>query len=73
MRRTAAHLAIDPNFARLARVYGARGVATGLETEVGPEMNAAFAHDQPVMIDVRSRLDHISAYTTLAQLGAAAS
>ncbi len=40
---------------------------------VAPIERSVFAHDGPVVIDMRSGFDHFSAHAPLAQLGAAAS
>jgi len=58
----------NPDFARLAEAFGARGLSIGTPAEVGPVVREALAADGPVVVDVKTSLEHISAYTTLEKL-----
>ncbi|HEV2547730.1 MAG TPA: thiamine pyrophosphate-dependent enzyme [Stellaceae bacterium] len=66
-RRIATDLA-NPDFARLGEAFGAKGLTLEREAEIERVLDAAFASAGPVVIDVRTSLEYISAFTTLAAL-----
>jgi acetolactate synthase-1/2/3 large subunit len=69
-RRIATDLA-NPDFARLAEAFGATGIRVEHEAEIESALDRAFAAAGPVLIDVRTSLEHISAFTTLSAIAAA--
>jgi acetolactate synthase I/II/III large subunit len=69
-RRIATDLA-NPDFARLAEAFGATGIRVEREADIDAALDRAFAAAGPVLIDVRTSLEHISAFTTLSALAAA--
>jgi acetolactate synthase-1/2/3 large subunit len=66
--RIAATELTNPDFAALAEAFGARGIVIDKVADVAEAVMAALAHDGPVVVEVRSSLDHISAYTTIDRL-----
>jgi acetolactate synthase-1/2/3 large subunit len=66
-RRIATDLA-NPDFARLGDAFGAAGLTLEREADIERVLDAAFASAGPVVIDVRTSLEYISAFTTLAAL-----
>jgi acetolactate synthase-1/2/3 large subunit len=60
----------NPDFAVLAEAFGARGLRLDRAVDAGDVVRDALATPGPVIVDVRSSLSHISAYTTIAQLRA---
>jgi acetolactate synthase-1/2/3 large subunit len=69
-RRIATDLA-NPDFARLAEAFGATGIKIERDDEIDGALDRAFAATRPVLIDVRTSLEHISAFTTLGAIAAA--
>jgi acetolactate synthase-1/2/3 large subunit len=69
-RRIATDLA-NPDFARLAEAFGATGITIERDDEIDGALDRAFAAAGPVLIDVRTSLEHISAFTTLSAIAAA--
>jgi acetolactate synthase-1/2/3 large subunit len=63
----------NPDFAQLARAFGATGLVVETESDIENAVAAALAADGPVVVDVRASLEAISAYTTITQLHGAAS
>ncbi|HYM03385.1 MAG TPA: thiamine pyrophosphate-dependent enzyme [Stellaceae bacterium] len=66
-RRIATDLA-NPDFTRLAQAFGATGIKIEREDDIDGSLEAAFAATGPVVIEVRTSLEYISAYTTLSAL-----
>jgi acetolactate synthase I/II/III large subunit len=66
-RRIATDLA-NPDFARLGEAFGATGLTLEREADIDRVLDAAFADTGPVVVDVRTSLEYISAFTTLAAL-----
>ena len=66
--RTAATELSNPNFAALAEAFGAKGIVIDEVADVERSVEEALAHEGAVVVDVRSSLDHISAYTTIDRL-----
>jgi acetolactate synthase-1/2/3 large subunit len=69
-RRIATDLA-NPDFARLAEAFGATGIRVEREAEIEGALDRALAAPGPALIDVRTSLEHISAFTTLSAVAGA--
>lgn len=69
-RRIATDL-VNPDFARLAEAFGAIGITVEHEAQIDGALDRALAAPGPAVIDVRTSLEHISAFTTLAAIAAA--
>jgi acetolactate synthase-1/2/3 large subunit len=61
------HLA-NPDFAKLAEAFGAKGLKVERAEDCAPALEAALAHDGPALIDVRTSLELITAATTITEL-----
>jgi acetolactate synthase I/II/III large subunit len=70
-RRIATDL-VNPDFAKLAEAFGATGIRVEREAELEPALDWALAVPGPALIDVQTSLEHISAFTTLGAVAAAA-
>jgi len=66
-RKVATHLA-NPDFAKFGEAFGALGLRLDRQADCQAVVRRALAHDGAVVVDVRSSLEQISAYTTLAAL-----
>jgi acetolactate synthase-1/2/3 large subunit len=66
--RVAATDLVNPDFAAWARSFGAEGLTISTIDEVEDVVAMALACDRAVVVDVRSSLEAISAYTTIAKL-----
>jgi len=66
--RIAATELTNPNFAALAEAFGAKGIVIDKVADVAEAVTEAMTHEGPVVVEVRSSLDHISAYTTIDRL-----
>jgi acetolactate synthase-1/2/3 large subunit len=62
---------VNPDFAALARSFGAIGLTLAKSTDSAKVVAEALAAKGPAVIDVRSSLEHISAFTTLSALAPA--
>lgn len=58
----------NPDFAKLAEAYGARGLTIERIEDAPAVVEAALQDSGPVVVQVRSALEHINAFTTLTQL-----
>ena len=58
----------NPDFASLARAFGAKGLSIRTAADAEPVVAEALASDGPVVVDVAASLQHISAFTTLDKL-----
>jgi acetolactate synthase I/II/III large subunit len=58
----------NPDFAALATAYGALGLDVQNSSEIGDALEQALEHPGPVLINIHSSLEHISAYTTIERL-----
>ena len=63
----------EPVIAAFARAFGAVGITVSTSAEAPAAVAQALAADGPAVIDVRSSLEHISAFTTLSAMAAASS
>lgn len=61
----------NPDFAALARAFGAKGLSVQRPEDCAPALKEALAHDGPALLDVTASLENISAYATLSGLRAA--
>lgn len=55
----------NPDFAKLAESYGARGLTIARIEDAARVVAEAMAEPGPVVVDVRTALNHISAFATL--------
>jgi acetolactate synthase-1/2/3 large subunit len=58
----------NPDFAAWGRAFGALGLTATTPAEAVEAAARALAHDGPVVVDVKSSLEAISAYTTISKL-----
>ena len=58
----------NPDFAAWGRSFGALGLTISDPGQVADVVAEALAHDGPVVVDVKSSLEAISAYTTISKL-----
>jgi hypothetical protein len=61
----------NPDFASLAEALGAAGIKVARDDEIEAALDRAFAAKGPALIDVKTSLEHISAFTTLGAIAAA--
>lgn len=59
---------VNPDFAALARAFGATGISVTRPAEADFALRQALATPGPVVIDVHSSLDHLTAYTSISKL-----
>lgn len=59
---------LNPNFAQLAKAYGARGLMIETIDEAREVVEQALAEPGPVVVSVSSAVEHISAFATLSDL-----
>ena len=69
--RTIATDLTNPDFAALAEAFGATGLTIAAPDEAAPVVRRALATEGPVLVEVQTSLEHISAYTTLHDIAAA--
>ncbi len=69
--RVSATELVNPDFAALARSFGATGLNLTKSADSAAMVAQALAAKGPAVIDVRSSLEHISAFTTLSALAPA--
>ena len=53
---------------KFADAYGAKGLRIESDDEMPSVVAEALAHDGPVLIDVRTSLEYIAAYTTISDI-----
>jgi acetolactate synthase-1/2/3 large subunit len=71
-RRVSATDLTNPDFAQLARAFGATGMTIERDEDIEDVVARALAAEGTVIVDVRASLEAISAYTTIGRLHAAA-
>ncbi|MFM9850840.1 MAG: thiamine pyrophosphate-dependent enzyme [Hyphomicrobiaceae bacterium] len=59
----------NPDFVRWAESFGAKGLSIKSLKEAAGVVEEALAHDGPVVVDVKTALEHISPFANLADLG----
>ena len=68
--RESATALVNPNFAGLAREFGALGIAVRHSSDIHAALEQALAADGPVVISVRTSLTQISVGASIDQLRA---
>lgn len=58
----------NPDFAKWGESFGARGVTITKDDDVAAMVADVMAHEGPVVVDVRSSLERISAYVSMGDL-----
>jgi acetolactate synthase-1/2/3 large subunit len=66
--RPAATDLVNPDFAKLAEAFGARGLVVAHERDVAGAVDKALAHDGPVVVDMRTSIEQISAFASLQEI-----
>jgi acetolactate synthase-1/2/3 large subunit len=66
--RTLATNLYNPNFAALAEAHGAKGFTIERDDQIKSIVAAAMAHNGPALVQVKTSLEHIAAYTTMTAL-----
>ena len=66
--RTIATELRNPDFARMAEAFGAKAFRIDRNADIDAALEGALAADGPSLIEVRTSLEHISAFTTLGAL-----
>ena len=66
--RTIATELKNPDFARMAEAFGAKAFRIDRNADIDAALEGALAADGPSLIEVRTSLEHISAFTTLGAL-----
>jgi acetolactate synthase I/II/III large subunit len=56
---------VNPDFARLAEAFGALGIRVQQDHDTGPSLAKALACGGPAVVEVRTSLQHITAWRTL--------
>ena len=59
---------VNPDFAAWGAAFGAKGLTIRDDSEVEAVVAEAMTHDGPVVVDVHSSLERISAYVSMADL-----
>ena len=62
----------NPDFVLLAEAYGLKGFKIEADDDIKPAIAEAFAVDGPSLIEVKTSLEYISAFTTISQIRSAA-
>jgi acetolactate synthase-1/2/3 large subunit len=58
----------NPDFARLAEAFGAKAFRIDRTADIDTALEGALAAEGPSLVEVRTSLEHISAFTTLSAL-----
>ncbi|NQV57614.1 MAG: hypothetical protein HQ503_17260 [Rhodospirillales bacterium] len=66
--RTIATELPNPDFAKLAEAFGAKGLKIDSDADIAPVTKEALATDGPVLIEVRTSLEYIAAYVTMTDI-----
>ena len=66
--RVAGTQLVNPDFAKLAEAYGARGLTLSDPADAARVTDEALATDGPVVVDMRTNVENITAFATLADL-----
>lgn len=59
---------VNPDFARWGEAFGAKGITIKLGDDIAAKVAEAMAHDGPVVVDVHSSLERISAFLSMSDL-----
>jgi acetolactate synthase-1/2/3 large subunit len=57
----------NPDFARMAEAFGALGLTVHTDEQVGPCLAKALEYHGPAVVEVRTSLEHITAYRRLTE------
>ncbi|HJN46295.1 MAG: thiamine pyrophosphate-binding protein [Vicinamibacterales bacterium] len=63
----------NPDFAAMGEAFGARGLVLDTPGDTAAVVREALGHDGPVVVDVRTSLEHLSTFSTLTSLAAPSS
>jgi acetolactate synthase-1/2/3 large subunit len=66
--RTLATNLYNPNFAAVAEAHGAKGFTIERDDQIKSVVAEAMAHKGPALVQVKTSLEYIAAYTTMTQL-----
>lgn len=66
--RTLATNLLNPDFAKLAEAYGMQGFKIETDDDIKSVIAEAFVVDGPSLIEVKTSLEYISAFTTISQM-----
>ena len=66
--RTLATDLCNPDFVAVAEAYGIKGYRIEDDNQIASVIKAAFSLEGPCLIDVKTSLEYISAYTTISEL-----
>jgi acetolactate synthase-1/2/3 large subunit len=66
--RVAGTTLTNPDFAALGAAYGALGLTIASPDQADNVVQAALDHDGPVVVDVRTSIERLSAFSTLSGL-----
>jgi len=66
--RVSATALANPDFAALARAFGAEGLTVAEPWQAGPALADALVAEGPALVDVRASLENLSAYATVTGL-----
>ena len=66
--RVAGTTLTNPDFAALGVAYGVRGLTIDAPEQADEVVRTALAHDGPVVVDIRTSLERLSAFSTLSGL-----
>ncbi|HKF71314.1 MAG TPA: thiamine pyrophosphate-dependent enzyme [Stellaceae bacterium] len=66
--RTIATELNNPDFARLGEAFGAKSFRIDRNADIDAALDGALSADGPSLVEVRTSLEHISAFTTLSAL-----
>jgi acetolactate synthase-1/2/3 large subunit len=69
--RTLATNMTNPDFAKIAEAYGAKGFKIETNEDIAPVIKEAFAVDGPSLIEVKASLEYLAAYINMSQIKAA--
>jgi len=58
----------NPDFARMAKAFGAKAFRIDRTADIDAALDGALAAEGPSLVEVRTSLEHISAFTTLSAL-----
>ncbi|WP_417519493.1 thiamine pyrophosphate-dependent enzyme [Minwuia sp.] len=59
---------VNPDFAKYGEAFGAKGVTITMQDDIEAKVAEVMAHDGPVVVDVHSSLERISAFLSIADL-----
>ena len=66
--RTLATNMTNPDFAKIAKAYGAKGFKIETNDDIAPVIKKAFKVDGPALIEVNASLEYLAAYINMSQI-----